>query len=283
MLLVIVAGVLWGTIGLGARAAFRWGLSPAESALWRAGGGFLLLLPAAAASGFTAFRIRARDLPLFAAFGLIGVAVFMTVYFEAIRRSTLATAAILLYTGPAWVVLLARLFYREPLTTGKAAAVALAFAGSALVVRVYDPAALRLSLPGVAAGLAAGLTYGLYSIFGKGALRRYGPLTTLLYSLGLGALFLIIATVAAARRLPMIPPVRAAPVLLYLSLVPTLLAHACYINGLRRVEAGRAAILATAEPVVAALVGFLLLGEALDGWQWLGGALVLAGMALAAR
>jgi drug/metabolite transporter (DMT)-like permease len=90
---------------------------------------------------------------------------------------------VLLYTAPAWVVILARLFLGERMTPMKYAAVALACAGCALVVGVFGPDTIRLTPAGLAAGLGAGLTYALYSIFGKTALRRYSPLTTVIYAL----------------------------------------------------------------------------------------------------
>ena len=277
--LVASAGALWGTIGVVAKGAFRFDISPVDAALWRAGGAFLILLLAALAANRRVLLVQARDLPMFAAYGLIGVALFMTVYFYAIRLATVATAAMLLYTAPAWVTLLARVFFHEALTTRKLAAVLLTFAGSALAVRAYDPAALRVNVAGVSTGLAAGLTYALYSIFGKRALARYGPFTTLLYALGFGALFLALAM----RRSPALPSAEALPILIYLILVPTLLSYVLYTNGLRRIEAGRASIVATIEPVVAALLGFLLLGERLEGWQWFGGVLVLSGVILIQR
>jgi len=169
--LVASAGALWGTIGVAAKGAFRFDISPVDAALWRAGGAFLILLLAALAANRRVLLVQARDLPMFAAYGLIGVALFMTVYFYAIRLATVATAAMLLYTAPAWVTLLARVFFHEALTTRKLAAVLLTFAGSALAVRAYDPAALRVNVAGVSTGLAAGLTYALYSIFGKRARR----------------------------------------------------------------------------------------------------------------
>jgi len=275
-LLVAAAAALWGTIGIAVTVASRHGLTAVETSLWRAGGAFILLTAGVFIIRPQALRVRRRDLPLFAAYGLLGVAVFMTVYFTAVRLSSVATAAMLLYTAPAWVTVLARVFFAEPLGRGKVAAVLLTVAGSGLVVRAYDPAALRLSIGGVAAGLAAGFTYALYSIFGKGALQRYRPLTTVLYALGFGTVFLLIATGGPPR----LPPEGALPVIAYLILVPTLLAYLLYVTGLDRMEAGRASILATVEPVVAAALGVLLLGERLEGWQWVGGALTLAGIVL---
>lgn len=278
-LLVAAAAALWGSIGVAVKVAYGHGLSAIETSLWRAGGAFILLFAGVLLIRPQALRVHRRDLPLFAAYGLLGVAVFMTVYFTAVRLSSVATAAMLLYTAPAWVTVLARVFFAEPLGPRKVAAVLLTVAGSALVVRAYDPAALRLSLGGVAAGLAAGFTYALYSIFGKSALHRYRPLTTVLYALGFGFLFLLIA--AGGR--PALPPPRALPVIVYLILVPTLLAYLLYVAGLARMEAGRASILATVEPVVAAALGVIMLGERLEGWQWIGGGLTLGGIVLIQR
>jgi drug/metabolite transporter (DMT)-like permease len=221
-----------------------------------------------------ALRIRLADAPLFAAYGAVSVAGFMTVYFAAIALTTVATAAILLYTAPVWVVLLARLAFREPLTRSKAAAVALVFAGCVLVAGA-GTAAVRLSPAGLLAGLGAGLTYALYSIFGKVALRRYSPLTTVIYALGFGALFLLIAS---RGLVPVSPAV--APTLVYVVVVPTAAAYLLFIAGLQRVEAGRAAVVATIEPVVAALTGSLVLHEPFELTQWIGAALVLGGVLL---
>lgn len=222
-----------------------------------------------------ALRIERRDLPLLAAYGAISVAGFMTVYFTAIELATVATAAVLLYTAPAWVVVLARGLYREAITPMKAAAVALTFAGCALVVGAIGGAAVRLTPADLAAGLGAGLTYALYSIFGKAALRRHSPLTTVVYTLGFGAAFLV----AASGGLPRLPA-GVLPVVAYIVAAPTCAAYLLYIAGLRRVEAGRASVVATLEPVVAALGGTLLLREPMGTAQWIGAALVLSGVGL---
>jgi drug/metabolite transporter (DMT)-like permease len=221
-----------------------------------------------------ALSIRAADAPLFAAYGATSVAGFMTVYLTAISLTTVGMAAILLYTAPAWVVLLANLFFREPITGMKGAAVVAVFAGCVLVVGAGALAA-PLSPTGLLAGLGAGFTYALYSIFGKAALRRHSPLTTVVYATGFGALFLLAASGGLA-------PVPAAGrvALAYLIAVPTAAAYLLYIGGLQRVEAGRASVVATIEPVVAALTGSLILHEPFGPLQWLGAALVLGGVAL---
>ncbi|MDR7486448.1 MAG: EamA family transporter [Armatimonadota bacterium] len=265
------AAATWGTLGLASRSLFAAGMTPLDAATWRAVGGCVLLLLYGLATDRRALRVPTGDLPLFAAYGLVGVAGFMTVYYTAIALTTVATAAVLLYTAPAWVVLLARLLFGEPLSRPKAAAVAAVVAGCALVAGGGGP--LRPSGLGVLAGLGAGLTYSLYSIFGKAALRRYAPLTTVIYALGVGGIVLLLA----AGGLPPVPAAAVAP-LAYTVAGPTALAYLLYTSGLRRVEAGRASVVATIEPVVAAAGSAVLLREPLGPAQWLGAALVLAGV-----
>lgn len=269
------AAVLWGSIGVAGRAAFAAGVPPLEAAFFRALLAFVTVAIIVLVTDASVLRIRPRDLILFGAFGLISIAVFFFVYLYAISRTTVATAAILLYTAPAFVIVLSALLFHEPLTRRKAAALGLAFAGCVLVVRGYDPASLRVNLPGVAAGLTSGFTYAMYSIFGKTALRRYPPITTLTYALGIGAVALgLVALPLGAVRLAHTPAAWRA--ILYLALVTTLLAQWLYLAGLQRVEAGRASLVATLEPVIAAAFGYLLLGERLEPWQLVGGAFVIS-------
>ncbi|MDR7418191.1 MAG: EamA family transporter [Armatimonadota bacterium] len=272
---VAAAACLWGTIGLAARRAFAAGLTPLNGATWRAAGAFALLLVFCLVADRHALRVRRGDLPLLGAYGAVSVAGFMTVYFAAINLTTVATAAVLLYTAPAWVVVLARAVFGEPVTPMKASAVMLTFAGCVLVIGAVGSGAVRLAPAGLLTGLGAGLTYALYSIFGKTALRRLSPLTTVTYTLGFGALFLA----ALSGGLPALPPGGVLP-LAYIATFPTAVAYVLYISGLRWVEAGRASVVATLEPVVAALTGALVLREAFGITQWIGAALVIAGVAL---
>lgn len=275
---IIGAAVLWGSLGVAGRVAFRAGVAPLAAAFFRAAISFAVLLLIALASNRSRLRIRSRDLGFFAVYGLVSIAIFFFAYLFAISRTSIATAAILLYTAPAFVIVISALAFGEDLSRVKIVAVTVAFAGCVLVVRGYDPQSLRLNLPGVLAGLASGITYAMYSIFGKTALRRYDPLSTLTYALGFGTLFLgAIALPAGAVTFSY--PRTGWWAILYLALVTTLLAQWLYLSGLRYVETGRASLVATLEPVVAALLGYAILGEVLDAWQAIGGVLVLTAVA----
>lgn len=281
--MVAGAALLWGTLGIFFKHILGvYGLSSLDLAFWRAGLAFLFLLAGLGVTQPALLRLAWRDVPFFTVFGLISVAIFYAVYISAVDLTTVATGAVLLYTAPAWVTVLAWRLYGEPLTGRKLIALGLAFGGCGLVARAYDPGQLRLNALGVVFGLAAGLTYALYSIFGKHALRRYGPWTIVTYAMGFGAVFLLPTQSLASLRPVLIP----SPLwgwLTALALGPTVGAFGLYTLGLRRVPASVASIVATLEPVTAAVLSFVVLSERFAPLQALGGLLILTSVLILAH
>jgi DME family drug/metabolite transporter len=212
--------------------------------------------------------------------GLVGIGFFYLLYFYTIRESTVGTAAILLYSSPAFVVVFARLFLKEALNAAKVLALFLTMGGIFLVAGGYDPANLEVSLKVLLTGLLSGLTYGLYSIFGRPVTRRLSSSIILSYALFFGASFLVVAALPTLDTLAGLP-VGSYALLLMLAVVHTTLGFALYTFGLGRLGAGRAAIVATFEPVVAGAVGAMLLGEDLTVPKVVGAGLVISGAALA--
>jgi drug/metabolite transporter (DMT)-like permease len=223
-------------------------------------------------------RIRPGDLPFFALYGFVGVTMNFWAYFSAVKFTTLAVAITLLYTYPAFVVLLSALFLRERLTSTKAVAVVVALLGSALVAQVHQADWLRLNLRGILFGLLSGLSMATYSIFGKRALSRYAPWTVVLYAFGAGGIFL--AGLSGPQLLQAIRyPGVAWLWILGLALIPSLGGYALYTFGLRDLQASQASIIATWEVVTAASLGWFLFGEHPAAVQYLGAALVCFGVA----
>jgi DME family drug/metabolite transporter len=149
-LLITGAAALWGMLVVFYHNLVAlYGLAPLEVAFFRAAVSALILGVALAIGRPALLRLQRRDLPLFVAFGLLGVSVFFIVYTYAIRLTGGATAAVLLYTAPAWVTIVAWRVFGESLTRIKLAALGLSFVGCALVARAYDPARLKLDLVGI--------------------------------------------------------------------------------------------------------------------------------------
>jgi DME family drug/metabolite transporter len=280
-LAVAVAASIWGTLGLFAKILYAQGVS-FESLVavrafvgWLAVIGFLL-----ATQGARSLRVARRDLAFLLPLGLVGIGAFYLLYFYTVHESTVGSAAILLYSAPAFVVVLAWLFLKEPLNAAKVFALLLTVGGIFLVAGAYDPANLEVSSKILLTGLLSGLTYGLYAILGRPLVEHLSPAVILSYALAFGSALLLVAALPTLDTLAGLPAGSYA-LLLMLAVVHTTLAFALYTFGIRHLGAGRAAIVATVEPVVAGVLGVTLLGEELSALKVMGALLVLAGAVLA--
>ena len=281
VLAVVGAASLWGTLGLFAKILYAEGVSFESLVAVRASVGWAaVLIFVLATGGANSLRVSGRDLASLVPLGLVGIGFFYLLYFYTVRESTVGTAAILLYSSPAFVVVLARLFLKESLNAAKALALSLTIGGVLLVAGAYDPANLEVSPKVLLMGLLSGLTYGLYSIFGRPVANRLGPPVILSYALLFGAILLVVAAIPTFGTLAGLSAGSYA-LLFMLAVVHTTLAFALYTFGLGRLGAGRAAIVATVEPVVAGALGTLLLGEDLTFPKAIGALLVISGAALA--
>ncbi|MDQ5829588.1 MAG: DMT family transporter, partial [Actinomycetota bacterium] len=243
-LAVAAAASLWGTLGYFAKILYAQGVSfeslvaVRASVGWIAVLGFVLLR-----RGVRGLRIARRDLVFLVPAGAVGIGVFYLLYFYTVRESTVGTAAILLYSAPAFVVILAWLFLREPLGAPKVLALGLTTSGIFLVVGAYDPTNLEVSPTVLLTGLLSGLTYGLYAIFGRPVAGHLSPAVVLSYALAFASLLLIPTALPTLDTLAGLPAGSYA-LLFVLSVVHTTLAFALYTFGIRHLGAGRAAIVA---------------------------------------
>jgi drug/metabolite transporter, DME family len=280
-LAVGTAASIWGTLGLFAKILYAEGVSFEALVAVRASLGWTaMLLFVLLRRGAGSLRVARRDLLFLFPLGILGIGAFYWLYFFTVRESTVGTAAILLYSSPAFVALLAWIFLKETLGLLRLLALTLTFGGIFLVVGGYDPGTLEVSPLVLTAGLLSGLTYGLYSIFGKPMAGHLEPAVILSYALGFGSLLLVLAALPTFYTLVGLSS-RSYALLFMLAVVHTALAFGLYTVGLKRLDAGQAAIVATVEPVVAGAIGVVLLGEKLTALKVIGALLVLAGAALA--
>ena len=260
---VLAAGILWGVIGLFNRRLTAAGLSVQSIVLVRNLGSLVVLALVFLLLDRSVFRIEAKHLPLFFGTGVVSIVFFTLCYFSCQRLCSLAIAAALLYTAPAFVVLFAAILWKEKLTKRKLAALLLAFLGCTFVSGIWT-GERGVTLWGVLLGVGSGLFYGLYSIFGRYALAHYRPYTVTFYTFvfaGLGSLaFLRPAELAAAFAQPGAPWLA-----LGLVAVSTVLPYLLYTKGLAGLESGKASILASIEPITAAVAGVIAFGEPLTG------------------
>ena len=274
-ILIVIAGLFWGSMGLFVRHLNSLGFTSIQVACLRlvtAGILFALILIIKDPKGF---KISPKDIPLFLALGLVSILFFTCCYFTAIRLMTMSTAAILLYTSPIWVMILAVFFLKEKINTKKIIALVLAFAGCVLVSGFGG----KVTPVGILVGLGSGLGYGLYSIFGSFALKKYSPLTVTCYTFliaGAGSVFVsdpadLITKISSNSNKPAL-----LGFVLLTSVITAVIPFLLYTLGLNRTTAGRAAVLATIEPAAATLFGFFVMKETIGPVAVLGILLVFA-------
>ena len=269
---VLLAAVLWGLIGPASRFALEEGVEPLEIAFWRAVIAAGCFGAHAVLAGRT--RLARRDVPAVVGFGVVGVSLLYAAVFLAVRHGGSALSSVLLYTAPVWVAVFSALFLHERMTARKAVAVGLAMAGVVGIALTSGGGSVRLTAPALFWGLVSGGAYALYYLFGKPFYARYSPVTLFLYALPVGAIGLL--PLVSFRE----KTATAWAAIVFLAVVPTYLSYLLYSAGLQRVEATRAATVATLEPVVAAVSAYLMWGERMSPAGYAFAALVLGAVLL---
>ena len=279
-ILIIIAASIWGCMGIFVRKLAEFGFSAIQIVSIRitlAALFFSLILFIKNRAGF---KISLRDIPLFLGLGIGSILLFTVCYFSSITIMPLSTAAILLYTSPIWIMLMSAVLFHEKITSRKIIALALAFAGCVLVSGFSGDG---ITATGLMFGLGSSIGYGLYSILGTVALRKYSPYTVTTYT------FLIAAIGSwfinhPADMLSKFSNATDFNGLVLLSLLTALLTAVIpfllYTLGLRNVEASKAGILATVEPMVATIVGITYFSEALTLLSGLGIFLILSAVVI---
>ena len=276
---ILLAAALWGIIGLWNRRLMAGGFSPTDIVVVRNFGGMALLAAIFAVKDRSVFRVKREHLKYFFGTGVISVVLFTVCYFSCQKVCSLAVASILLYTAPSFVVLLSAILWKEPVTKRKLLALLLTLVGCALVCGLFS-GGLTVTLTGILLGLGAGFFYALYSVFGRYALAHYDSMTVTVWTfLFAGPASLVL--VPGSRTLG---PALARPDMWLtaagLVVFSTVLPYIFYTKGLSRVEAGQASIMASLEPVVAALAGILAFGEPMSAATVVGILCVLAGVVI---
>ena len=272
--LVIGSACCFGTLGVFGKLAYRLGLTTPQLLSYRFGLAAILLWVAA--------MILRQGLPprrSLVGLALMGGAGYVGQsgsYFSALHFIPASTNALLLYTFPVVVTLLATVLFHEPLGWLKLGAVGLAFLGTVLVVE----AQLRAAAPiGIALGLGSAAFYSGYILYGSRLLPGLPPVSaTAMIMTSAAAVWTAYATINGQLAVDWTP----SRLLLIASfaVVGTTIPVLTFILGLRLLGPSRAAILSTFEPASTVLLAVIILGESANPIQYVGGALILASVVL---
>jgi DME family drug/metabolite transporter len=278
------AAFFWGASAALGKAVFTGRLVSAPSlqplgplilAQTRTSISFLVLAPAILArGGRNALTIRSRDLLGCAVLGVIGVAASNYFYYLAIEKTTVATAIVLQYTAPVWVLVYLVIRGLQRATRQRVAGVAAAVAGCALAIGIGGPAHIRTNALGAASGFLAAFSFAFYNVYGHRILARQERWPIIVYALLGASLFWLVVN----------PPWRIVAAhysgaqwtfLGVFAVTSMLVPMSLYFAGLQHLDATRAIVTSCLEPVFAILITALFVGEAVHALQLVGIALVL--------
>ncbi len=232
--------------------------------------------------------IERKDWPtlaLLAFFGFTGYHLFLNLG-ETDPNTSAGTAALIIASAPAFIAVLAVPLLKERLRPVRAAGIALAFAGLAVMVALANPGSeysFRVST-GALAILPPALFTALYAVLGKGYLRRYKPFVFVAWTLFLGTLLTVpLVLITSGEFVSDLQTMGWAgfwPVL-YLGVFPTFIAYGIWFRGLERMPAAAAGAYVYLSTLVAVVGGIAILGETITGAGLLGGGMVIVGVVLA--
>jgi drug/metabolite transporter, DME family len=285
LLLILLAALLWGTVGVATRAIYDHSETNSLSI------GFFrlaiaspaLLLVCWATLGRRAFRIAPRDLVPMLTIGT-AMALYQVCYFAAIARVGVAVAVLVtLCTAPVLVAVLSAVFLRERLTSTALLALICALTGTAMLVWV-TPGQTQVraeTITGVLLALCSALGYAVMALCSRALADRYHPLQPL--TIGFGAGTLLLLPFALMTGLVVSYPLTSWLLLLHMGLLPTALAYVLFLAGIRHTTATVASIVTLIEPLISTALAWLLFGEQLGPLGLLGALLLLGAIGLLYR
>lgn len=270
--LVLIAAALWGSNGIFVKVLNTAGLNGTQITAVRMCSVPVLCLVILLATDPSQLSIRPADWKWFMLNGIAGTFCFTLLYTFSIEWTGMATAAVLIYLMPSLVMLFSVLFLGEHFTLRKGLCLVLSLLACGLVSGLAEGLSLRWN--GLLAGLGSAGCYAVYNILIATKLRQYNPLTIVFYS-GLIAAVPSVLYAALTGDLPGIGAVFAArPDALVLNVLLavfcSVLPYGLYNTAVKTMAASKASILATFEPIAAALFGLVLFQEAVTSAGWLG-------------
>ena len=279
---MILAGICWGIISIFIYPLAKAGLSCMQITAVRLTTAAMIMTPLMLLKAPEKMRVRPRDLWLFLLTGTIFTVGYAALYIYANVFGETSVAIVLLYTSPVWVVLLSVPLFHERITPRKTAAIALTMTGCILVSGILH--GVRSIAPLVVfAGLASGMSYGMYTVVARIAMRYYDSLTVTAYTL-LFAMFGILPLGDPGGVVSMIP---GHPEIIFwglgIGIVCMILPVFLFNAGLEHIETGKAAILVALEPVVGVVIGMLVWRESHSPMKLTGIVLVILAIILINR
>ena len=201
-------------------------------------------------------------------------------YYAAISLLPVAVAIIIQYTAPGLVVVWKALVAGEVASRRVVAALVLALGGVLLISGVVQLGGESSLHPaGIALAAGSAVSFAAYVLIGEEVGRRLGSDRAVFYGFLVASVFWAVVISFSGKPDTLIEP-SFLPGILFLGVFTTILPFLFFLWGMGVVKASAAGIISTLEPVGAAILAYLWLGQSLSAMQLFGAAAVVLGIAV---
>ena len=263
-LLPIIAGALWGSVGVFVRGFTNGNIDNVSILVMRVLFAAIMMFVFIAIKVKSLLKINLKDVWVFACGGIVAMFGMNFCYNNAINSLSLSLAGVLLALSPVFVMFLAAILFKEKITARSIVCMIFALIGCTMASGVIGGGEIAFSTSGILFGIAAAFFYGLTSIFSKIAMEKgYHALTMTFYSMLILAIVLLpFADWKLVGEYVMVSPANNIIFILMHSLCTAVLPYLLYNLALSNVDASLASILvAGAEPSAAMIFGIIFFAE----------------------
>ena len=291
--LYLCASFLFALNGSVSKSLLESGIPAARLSQLRVTSGFLILLVIVLLTNRQALRLKRSEIPALLLYGILGIAMTQFLYFISLQYLDIGVALLIEFTAPIMVALWFRFAKKEKQNIGVWIALAMALVGLAMVAQVWKGATLNTF--GVVAAFGAAVALMIYYVSAESLVSKQNsrdPISLTMWGFAAAALFWAIGqpwwsfpweVMGGAVPEGPLASVPQWALLSYMVVLGTVVPFLLVLSSMRHIRASQASTIGMSEPVIAAFLAWVLLGEVFLPIQIIGGAIVLAGVFLAER
>jgi drug/metabolite transporter (DMT)-like permease len=273
---LVMVALFWAGTFISTRIASQT-FEPFTGAFIRYAIALIFLLPLALRQNRNLFRVERKRLPILLLLGFAGIFAYNFFFFKGLKTVPASRGALLVGLNPTIVMISSAIFLKEKITARKLLGIFISLIGVAIVISRGKVWELFSSLEtGDLFMLGCPITWAIYTLAGRAALKHSTPLQATTWASISGAIMLLLFT--GTETFPVKVSSEVWVALAYLGIVGTVVAFVWYYDGIRRIGATQTSIFTNLIPVFAVTLSVVILKEKVSWYTWLGGALVIGGV-----
>lgn len=282
LILALFAAIFWGVAGNCAQFLFeKKQLEPAWLVTWRLLlAGVILLLVDFKGHGVKVFEIwkNKKDIISILIFATVGMLAVQFTYFYSIQLSNAATATVIQYLGPLFIVAYFAIKNRKWPIAIEFLSLALALSGTFLLVTHGTVDSLVISPEALIWGILSAITFAFYSIFPVDLLVRFSPIRVTGWAMLIGGIFF--SFYAKPWVIMGIWDLESFAAFLFIVFFGSILSFLFFMSSLPLIGAQTASLICSVEPLSAAFMAVIWLGVSLTFLDWVGTFMILGTVAI---